>query len=41
MSFDSAISIKTGLERAGVAGPFVGPDLCTTCTERVDRQEVC
>ena len=27
MNFDSAISIETGLERAGVAQPFIGPDL--------------
>ena len=32
---DGAFSIETGLEPAGVVGPFVGPDRYTTCTKSV------
>ena len=35
IGFDGAFSIDTGLELAGVVGPFVGLDRYATCTERV------
>ena len=34
---DGAFFIETGLELAGVARPFAGPDRYTTCAKRVVR----
>ena len=38
---DCVFSIEIGPKRARVVGPFVEPDRCTTCTERVVRRGVC